>query len=118
MERVVLPIPTTACEALATYCQELERWNQKINLTSLVGSNLVRRLVVEPIWIAEDLKIAGNVVDIGSGNGSPAIPIRLYRPLTHLHLVETRSRRAAFLRHLKSTLALKNVDVHRTRFED
>ena len=51
---------------LARYCEELVRWNQKINLTALSGPDLVRRLIIEPLWIGHQLKPEGVLVDIGS----------------------------------------------------
>jgi 16S rRNA (guanine527-N7)-methyltransferase len=103
--------------ALATYCDEVARWNRKINLTALSGPGLVRRLVVEPVWIARQLQPSGKLVDIGSGNGSPAIPFQIVCPFTTSHLIEARVKRAAFLRHLAATLGLPAVQVHRARFE-
>ena len=102
---------------LADYYQELERWNRRINLTSLSGAALVRRLVVEPIWIGEELQLTGVLADIGSGNGSPAIPLCITRKFGDAHLVEARTRRAAFLRHVIATLKIP-ARVHHARFED
>jgi 16S rRNA (guanine(527)-N(7))-methyltransferase RsmG len=105
--------------ALATYCQELEKWNKKLNLTSLGGSALVRRLIAEPVWIAQELALSGSLADIGSGNGSPGIPFEIVCSFRHCHLIEARLKRAAFLRHLVKTLDLGGtVTVHRSRFED
>ena len=103
---------------LAAYCEELLRWNKKINLTGLSGAALVRRLVVEPVWIGMQLRPDGVLLDIGSGNGSPAIPLHVVSRFRICHLVEARSKRAAFLRHLAATLNLSNVEVHRAMFEE
>ena len=103
---------------LASYCDELSRWNKKINLTGLTGVALVRRLVVEPAWIGLQLKPQGILLDIGSGNGSPAIPLRVVSEFGECHLVEARTRRAAFLRHLVTRLKLPGVEIHHARFED
>jgi 16S rRNA (guanine(527)-N(7))-methyltransferase RsmG len=103
---------------LSLYCQELERWNQKINLTSLAGKNLVQRLVVDPIWVAARLGIQGVVCDIGSGNGSPGIPISLARPISMMHFIEARARRAAFIRHVLAMLRIEKAVVHKSRLED
>lgn len=102
---------------LADYCRELERWNRKINLTGLEGVELVRRLVAQPVWIAHKLQLSGVLVDIGSGNGSPAIPMRVVSSLSATHLVEARAKRAAFLRHVVITLGLGAVETHLGRFE-
>jgi 16S rRNA (guanine527-N7)-methyltransferase len=105
-------------QALATYCEELTRWNRKVNLTGLAGGALVRRLVAEPVWIAHQLQLAGSLLDIGSGNGSPAIPFRISRPLQSCDLIESRVKRAGFLRQVVSSLKLPDVKIHRARFED
>jgi 16S rRNA G527 N7-methylase RsmG len=76
--------------------------------------------VVEPVWIAIrlDLNSANTLVDIGSGNGSPAIPILVVKSLHRAHLIEARTKRAAFLRHLVTLLEIQNVSILRSRFED
>jgi 16S rRNA (guanine(527)-N(7))-methyltransferase RsmG len=104
---------------LAAYCDELVRWNATMNLTGLSGSALVRRLVVEPVWIAREVGIGReSLVDIGSGNGSPAIPFLITCSLRACHLIEARSKRAAFLRQIVAAEKLPNTVVHRARFED
>ena len=104
--------------ALARYCDELARWNKKINLTGLQGAEMVRRLVVEPAWIGSQLKFTGTLADIGSGNGSPAIPLHVVSNVRETHLIEARAKRAAFLRHVVNCLELDGVTVHRNRLED
>ena len=111
-------LPAVQREKLATYCTELERWNLKMNLTGLKDAEMVRRLVVEPVWIGAQLEMSGSLTDIGSGNGSPAIPLAVTRPFQAVHLVESRLKRAAFLRHLTGKLGLTGVSVHHDRFED
>jgi 16S rRNA (guanine(527)-N(7))-methyltransferase RsmG len=113
-----IEVPRVQKLALATYCDELVRWNSKINLTSLSGAALVRRLVAEPVWIARELHVGGSLVDIGSGNGSPAIPFHIVSPFLTCDLIEARAKRAAFLRHLAVMLKSSGITVHRARFEE
>ncbi len=117
-QRFQIQLPETEKLSLAMYCDELIRWNTKMNLTALSGPNLVRRLVAEPVWIAQELMMRGSLVDIGSGNGSPAIPFLLSGSLTACDLIEARAKKAAFLRHMATTLKRPNIRVHRARFED
>ena len=105
-------------KALASYCDALAHWNKKINLTGLSGADMVRRLVVEPVWTGLQLKPAGVLADIGSGNGSPAIPLHVVSRFDTCHLIEARTKRAAFLRHVTTTLKLAEIKVHRGRFEE
>ena len=118
LSRFQLELEPVQKEKLALYCDELSRWNQRMNLTSLKEKALVRRLVVEPAWVGKQLKLKGVLLDIGSGNGSPAIPFQVVCGFRKSHLVEARTKRAAFLRHMISTLKLQNTEVHRVRFDD
>ena len=58
------------------------------------------------------------MLDVGSGNGSPGIPLFLSRDFKRVHLVEARARRAAFLRHMASLLGSDRLMVHKTRIEE
>jgi len=118
LRTVQIDIPGDRLVKLARYCEEIERWNKRMNLTALSGRALVQRLVVEPVWIARQLDIKGDVVDIGSGNGSPAIPLAISCALSSIQMVESRLRRVAFLRHLVATLEVPVGRVYRGRFEE
>ena len=118
LHRVHIDLPSPQKIKLASYCDELVHWNEKINLTGLAGADLVRRLVVEPVWIGLQLKPAGVLADIGSGNGSPAIPLQVVCDFQHCHLIEVRAKRAAFLRKVTAALKLPRTDIHRSRFEE
>ena len=103
---------------LLTYFDLLTRWNARINLTSL-GSAAVDRLLVEPLVAAKQIPSdAEKALDIGSGNGSPAIPLKLARPRLSLTMVESKTRKAAFLREVVRTLNLDDVGVETARFEE
>src|SRR5262245_35253082 len=83
-----LSIPPTAFQSLGRYFQLLARWNQRINLTGLnleaPAANTLDRLLFEPLIAAGSVRIkAGRWFDIGSGGGSPAIPIRIVCPGLH-----------------------------------
>jgi len=118
LQEFEIELPLEQRIALGQYCEELHRWNEKVNLTGLSGVGLVRRLVMEPVWIARQLPFGGSLVDIGSGNGSPAIPFQVVSRFESCRLVESRGKRAAFLRSVCAMLKLQQVVVHRGRFEE
>ena len=118
LRKFEIDLPAPQKLALSQYCDELNRWNKKMNLTGLSGAEMVRRLVVEPVWIGLQLGLSGVLVDVGSGNGSPAIPLAVVSRFANAHLVEARTKRAAFLRHVSSLLKLPGLTVHRGRFEE
>ena len=55
---------------------------------------------------------------LGSGGGSPAIPLRILRGDGHLILVESRAKKAAFLREAIRTVGLEATAVAEMRVED
>jgi len=111
-------LPENTKRSLCAYLDELDRWNRSLNLTSLDGRARARHLVAEPLWVARELSVAGQCLDIGSGNGSPGIPWHIGRSLAGTVLIEARQRRATFLRRLTKSLNLSGVTVERGRFED
>ena len=106
-------------ERLCTYVELLRRWNERMNLTAL--DDLERgldRLIVEPLMAVERLPTQrGRLVDIGSGGGSPAIPMKLAAPGVDLLMVEAKARKAAFLREVCRQLELDGTVVETCRYE-
>ena len=60
---------------------------------------------------------APRVLDIGSGAGFPALPLKLWAPHIHLTLVESNHKKAAFLREVARALTLTNINVITDRAE-
>jgi len=106
-------------ECLCNYVQLLWKWNQKTNLTSLDNSDAgIDRLVVEPLLAARLLPDQLNkIIDLGSGGGSPAIPMKIVVPRMSLLMVESKQRKAAFLREAVRQLALEHTHVACIRYE-
>lgn len=107
-------------ERLLTYYELLARWNRKINLTALDDPDeAIDRLLLEPILAARHLPTADlRLMDVGSGGGSPAIPLKLASPLSALTMVEVKARKSAFLREAIRTLELSDTVVETSRFEE
>ncbi len=57
------------------------------------------------------------VLDIGSGAGFPALPLKLWAPHIHLTLIESNHKKAAFLREVARALTLTNINVLTDRAE-
>ncbi len=58
-----------------------------------------------------------HVLDIGSGAGFPAVPLKLWAPHIHLTLIESSHKKAAFLREVARTLTLTDINVIADRVE-
>lgn len=110
-------IPDQLADRLTVYYHLLAHWNEKINLTSLSDPDeAVDRLLLEPIAAAVHLPPGGALVDLGSGGGSPAVPLALALQASRLVMVESRGRKAAFLRELLREIGQAGV-VESDRFE-
>jgi len=57
------------------------------------------------------------VLDIGSGAGFPALPLKIWTPHIHLTLIESNHKKAAFLREVARALTLTNINVITDRTE-
>ncbi len=110
-------------DGLEAYFELLRKWNRKVSLTSLpvdvAGDEAIDRLLVEPVLAARFLPgHTKTVIDIGSGGGSPAIPLKLAAPGISMRMVESKTRKAAFLREVTRALALNETEVDAVRFEE
>ena len=106
-------------DQLVDYLLLLDRWNRRMNLTALDDPDAaVDRLVVEPVLAAAAIAEGARVlVDIGSGGGSPAIPLKIARPELALTMIEVKTRKSVFLREVVRHLALSMCSVETARFE-
>jgi 16S rRNA (guanine527-N7)-methyltransferase len=107
---------------LEAYFRLLAQWNAKINLTSLSldepSDEAIDRLLVEPLAAARQMPDASKAwYDLGSGGGSPAIPLKIARPALKLTMIESKERKAAFLREAIRTVGLAETTVLNERFE-
>lgn len=117
-----LSVSSATTRRIWTYFQLLERWNARINLTGFrLGTEnqaAIDRLLIEPMLAAAYAVPANRMLDVGSGGGSPAIPLALaLTPSPALTMVESRQRKTAFLREALRTTGLAGV-AHATRFQD
>lgn len=108
---------------LEIYYRLLLAWNKKINLTGLnvedAAPEALDRLLIEPIVAASHVRPAvRTILDVGSGGGSPAIPMALALPDASLTMVEAKTRKSVFLKEALRALDLKRGDVITSRFEE
>ncbi len=115
-ERRGVDVPEDVAPGLASYLELLRRWNRRMNLTAFdldtMPDAALDRLVLESLDAATHVEDGPyRCVDVGSGAGSPAIPLKLARPRLQMTLVEVRAKRGAFLREAIRTLGLADTEV-------
>ncbi len=119
LELAGAPASDAQIDQLLAYLGLLERWNRRMNLTALDDPDeAMDRLLVEPTLAAAEIDPAArSLIDIGSGGGSPAIPLKIARPDLSLTMVEVKTRKSVFLREGVRHLGLASCRVVTSRFE-
>ena len=104
-------------EKLLAYLDLLYKWNRVYSLTALkaddqaVSHHLLDSLSILPF------APTGNLLDVGSGGGTPGIPLAIARPELAVTLLDSNTKKAAFLRQAAIELGLNNIAVHSGRVE-
>jgi 16S rRNA (guanine527-N7)-methyltransferase len=125
------PLLPQMLSKISTYIDLLLRWNARINLTAVRDpDNIVTRHFGESLFLARhlfpehvapDALVRGvgspRVLDIGSGAGFPALPLKIWAPAIQLTLVESNHKKAAFLREVARALRLTDINVMTDRAE-
>jgi 16S rRNA (guanine527-N7)-methyltransferase len=118
---VGVEMPPTLALQLEAYFRLLARWNDRINLTALrldpPTDQAVDRLIIEPLVATRLIAEARTWFDLGSGGGSPAIPLKLANTAVHLTMVESKERKAAFLKDAIRILGVGGALVETERIE-
>jgi 16S rRNA (guanine527-N7)-methyltransferase len=120
--RVDVQLSPVLAGELEQYYRLLTLWNVKINLTALPldppADDTFDRLLVEPLVAARHVPSGpGTAIDIGSGSGSPAIPLALACPGLMMRMVESKTRKAVFLTEAVRHLGVGGAAVETARFE-
>ena len=111
-----LVLPVDAVRALCAHARRVLRENDALHLTAIDDpETFVARHIGESLEGAARLPmdVTGTLVDLGSGNGFPGIPMAIARPGLALHLVEASEKKALFLRTTLQETGLPGVVVVR-----
>jgi 16S rRNA (guanine527-N7)-methyltransferase len=98
-----------------------EEWNQKINVISRKDmDHFYEHHVLHSLAIATqfDFPAGYQIMDLGSGGGLPGIPLAIFFPDVHFHLVDSINKKLKVVEAIAAEIELKNVTVQHTRAED
>lgn len=96
-------------------------WNQKINVISRKDIDaLYERHVLHSLSIAAQYPLMSGleVVDIGTGGGFPGVPLAIFFPDVHFHLVDSIAKKLKVVEAVKNELGLDNLSFEHTRAEN
>ncbi len=103
---------------LARLLRELERWNKRVNLTSIRNTaEMVSGHVLDSLALRPFLQGA-SIIDVGTGAGFPGLPLAIAEPQRRFLLLDSNARKIAFVKHVVADLALRNVTAVQARAEE
>ena len=112
----------TQTSRFVRYYDELARWNERVNLTSIseweaVQSRHFLDSLSAALALSPQMLQSGSFIDVGSGGGFPGLPLKLAFPGMRGTLLEATAKKTAFLAHLSEILELEDISVRTGRAE-
>ncbi|HJP00771.1 MAG TPA: 16S rRNA (guanine(527)-N(7))-methyltransferase RsmG [Planctomycetota bacterium] len=107
-------------DSYAEHAHMLLDFNRKVNLTAILDPKEVAAKHYLDSWrLTQYMSFLGRrIIDLGSGGGFPGLPLALAEPNTSVCLVESSSKKAAFLQDCVTNMGIKNCSVFDGRCED
>lgn len=99
------------------YYRILTDYNEKFNITAITEKNEVYLKHFADSLLGAKF-IDGNFIDIGSGGGFPAIPLKIFNPELKATLLDATGKKCEFLKEVVKELNLKDVNVICGRAEE
>lgn len=106
---------------LSKYRELLVDWNEKINLTNITEEDevdLKHYLDSMTLFLIPEFKEASSLVDVGTGAGFPALPLKISNEKLSVCLLDPLLKRIKFLDEVVDVLDLKNVETIHIRAEE
>jgi 16S rRNA (guanine527-N7)-methyltransferase len=119
---ISLDLSSRLSEKFSLYLNELSAWNKRINLISRKKDKLedIHRHFLDSLLLFKAINIpsGSNILDLGSGAGFPAIPLKIIREDLNIVMVESVRKKALFLKKMIESLELNNTEVLQKRIEN
>lgn len=113
-----ITLDAKAIERFENYYDLLIYYNGKFNITAITEK---REVIVKHFvdsLLGADKIYPQSLIDVGSGGGFPAIPLKIFKENISLTMLEATKKKCEFLKEVINKLDLKDVTIVNGRAED
>jgi 16S rRNA (guanine527-N7)-methyltransferase len=98
--------------------EELQRWNRRRNLTAITERDeILEKHLLDSLTLLPFLSCSGRLLDIGSGAGFPALPLKIACPDLEIVSVDAAGKKIDFQRHIARAFGLEGFTALHERIE-
>jgi 16S rRNA (guanine527-N7)-methyltransferase len=113
-----LEIAPAAVVQLEKLADELQRWNLRRNLTAITERDeILEKHVLDSLTLLPHVTRPGRLLDIGSGAGFPALPLKIVCHDLEVVSVDAVGKKIDFQRHIARTFGLDGFTALHERIE-
>lgn len=115
--QLTVPLSEAQGDRLLAYIDLLVKWNKVYNLTAVRDVDaMLTHHILDSLAVVPHIP-PGPLLDVGSGPGIPGVPIAIAEPERLVSMLDSNTKKAAFVRQAAGALSLANVSVYSLRVE-
>ena len=115
-----LTLSDAQVEKFETYAEMLCEWNEKINLTAITDDEgIAEKHFLDSVLplTKVDVPCGTSIIDVGTGAGFPAVPMKIFREDIEITLLDSLNKRINFLSEVSLKTGISAKCIH-SRAED
>ena len=118
LRKLDLKLASASIPLLERMVDELLRWNPRRNLTAITDRDeVLEKHLVDSLTLLPFARQSTRLLDIGSGAGFPALPLKIVCPELEVVSVDAVGKKIDFQRHVVRTLGLQGFTALHARIE-
>ena len=118
LRKLDLNVSSATIPLLERVVDELLRWNPRRNLTAITDRDeVLEKHLVDSLTLLPFARQSTHLLDIGSGAGFPALPLKIVCPELEVVSVDAVGKKIDFQRHVVRTLGLQGFTALHARVE-
>jgi 16S rRNA (guanine527-N7)-methyltransferase len=114
-----ITVTDAQCALFEKHADNLLTWNAKINLTAITDPDeMAIKHYIDSALCTKYIPPGSRILDMGSGAGFPAIPLKITEPSYMLTLMDSVRKKVSFLQYVIAALNLSDVSAVHARAQD